>query len=112
MLPYTDHLPARSLEAEIRVPIAPNVRLDFFAPPIRVGLGPRAMLRASVPKTTVEEDSDPLCQKGDVYGSSASLDELAVQSEAKTPSMQFRAQGSFAQVVTLRRSRHPFGCLG
>lgn len=87
MLPYADYLPTSPLEAQICVAVAPDVRLDFLTPPIRVGLGPCAVHGASVPETTVEKDGHSLRRKGNVYRSSAAFDELAMQSKSQTPSM-------------------------
>ena len=89
VFPYANNSPACLFELGVSVPIAPNIGLDFYTPPICIVLGPGAVFRAAMPEATIEKHGDPMRWEGDVYRSAASFDEFAMQSKTQTSSVQF-----------------------
>jgi hypothetical protein len=66
MPPDAYRKPASCLEPCVSIGVATSVTLDLLSPPEGILLWPSRMLRASVPKAAVHEDSYPCRSKHDV----------------------------------------------
>lgn len=108
VLPNPYHGPARISKPSIGVSIALDIGLDFCSPPHGIVLWPRAVLGASMPEASVQEDGNSGDRKGNVHRSPASLDQFAVEPKTQATAMQLRAQRSFTSVVALRGPHHAF----
>jgi hypothetical protein len=66
MLPDPHHVPAERRKTPISVAIAVDVAPQLRPPKLGVGARPGRVLWASVPETTIDEDSNALLRKGDI----------------------------------------------
>lgn len=92
MCPDAHHLPAIGAKSCIGILVTLLVRDDFCSPKFSILLGPCRVLRATVPKATVDEDGDARTRKryvGDPAGFEQDRDLDAV---AESESMEFATQ--------------------
>jgi hypothetical protein len=66
MLPKAKDGPSSRPESDVRVAISTSIRFDFFSPPSRVRLRPRAVLWASMPEAAVDEYGDLCSNEGHI----------------------------------------------
>jgi hypothetical protein len=74
------------MESVIISPITSDISVELGAPPLRIGLGSNGMIRAAMPKATVNKDGDPCSCQGDIWTSRRTL---KIDPEAHSSPMQF-----------------------
>lgn len=92
VLPHANHVPAGGLEEAVDPPIPLDIRRELGRPPRPIVRGDGCVLRAAVPETTVDEDSDLRWPENDVGSASQVGQRGLVDSKSKTSSMQRRPQ--------------------
>jgi hypothetical protein len=85
VFPYADHMPPGVVKRFIGRTIAAAVRFDLLAPPIRVRLGPRRMLRAAVPEATVDEHGQTGAREENVCSPARMMRERSSVDEESEP---------------------------
>lgn len=67
MLPDTNYRPSGLLQTQVGVSVPLNVASELLGPPERVGFGDEYAFWTSVPKASVNEDSDAPAWESDVH---------------------------------------------
>jgi hypothetical protein len=67
VLPHAKNPPAKLLERSVYLPVATLVPENLADPEILIGLGYRAVLRAAVPKASVDENGNAMSSKHYVW---------------------------------------------
>src|SRR5262245_10657194 len=113
MLPDAEHLPSEFSQASVGVTVPLLVLADLRSPPLGVGLWLRAMSRAAVPETTVDEYGETCMGENDIHRAGGPWDQPFLDSESKAKAMQGGPQYSVGAVVGTTRRRHaPAGLEG
>src|SRR5262245_44568148 len=103
--PYPHHCPSRGSQTLVGIGVSALVGLDLSAPPRRVRLRPRSVLRAAVPETPVYEDGDTPAWKSDI-SAAAQTGKRIVDAEAKASPVKQRADSKFWCGVALALMLH------
>src|SRR4051794_9147798 len=82
-------MPVSSPQEPVRIAVPGDVGFELVGPPLRVRFGSRAMSRASVPETTVDEDRDAGACEDDVGATTHAGDDYAVDSVAQPQAVKF-----------------------
>lgn len=105
MLPKPQDGPSSGLELEIRVAVSAPIGFNLRAPPIRICPWPRAVLGASMPEASVDEDRDPGSNERYV-GPAACAGQGYVDSVAQSKCTEGRAQSDLAWRVASSSCLH------
>jgi hypothetical protein len=88
MLPNAKDSPPKFAQTPVGILVSFHVLANLTPPPFHVGLGPSAVGRAPVPKTSVDEDRKPCARKDDVHRATGPRDQSSLYTEPKPPTMQ------------------------
>lgn len=107
VLPHPQRQPPGGSQAFVSVTITPLIALDLGSPEFSIALGPRCVLRASVPEAPVHEDSDLRPSEQDVGFPPDSFQRFAMHSVPKSCRMQSSAKRHLDFGVPAPLPAHP-----
>lgn len=92
MLPHPDDDPVRLLKVRFVSAITSNIRIELGAPPISIRLRSHRMLRATMPKTAINENCDLGSGENNVW---SPWKDCNIDPVSKPTSVQFLSQCQF-----------------
>jgi hypothetical protein len=92
MLPDSDGNPSSLDERGVGLAVAADIRFNLVAPKFCIPLWPRRMLRAAMPKATIDEHCDPGSAEDNVGVAPMAIERSLVDSVAKATCMERGSQ--------------------